>query len=288
MAQNNHICLNVLCNIPSLFDGCSSLADFQNCLPPSPCSWSYFTVDGLNVFVFSLSLFDSRCSLCGRSPAATLATLTRSSPRWWWSWRRPTSSSSWTWTRTSSRASPTPTPSSSFRSEEFLRDSALAQLPSSTLIQHPIARPRTVSGFIRVQTGTTSTRHTCRYLLSVALDAGFSVGPVDRPAMVSTSTRLQGIQYDGESVVTCASSADPQQCAFTWFSSLWPLAPWTFHDPYVRYVFTHVSVGCSWKAPERTDVLPESVPILVLSSKWHKKTTIPQTPVRLWYSTVFI
>lgn len=95
------------------------------------CSLSCFTLDRLKVSFLSL-LSDSRCSLCDRSLAATLATLTRSLPRWRWSWRRQTNSSSWTWTRTSSRASPTPTPSLSFRSEEPLRDSAPAQLRSST------------------------------------------------------------------------------------------------------------------------------------------------------------
>lgn len=53
----------------------------------------------------------------------------------------------------------------------------------------------------------------------MALDAGFTVGPVDRPAMVSKSARLQGIQSDGEGVVVCTCSADPPQCVYLIFST---------------------------------------------------------------------
>lgn len=231
------------------------------------------------MFFFPLSLlFDSCCSLYGRSLAATLATLTRSSPRWWWSWRQQTNSSSWTWTRTSSRASPTPTPSSSFRSEEFLRDSALAQLRSSTDSSSiPSHAPVPSQASSESKLDNIYTTYVQIFTL-YGFRCCFSVGPVDRPAMVSRSARLQGIQSDGESVVVCTCSAD-QQSVFTWFSSLWPLAPSTFHDQYVRYVFTHVSAGCSWKDHERTDVLPESVLILVLSSKWHKKRQLSPRPL---------
>lgn len=112
------------------------------------CSSSHFSVDSLRVSLLS-PLFDSGCSLCGRSLAATLATSTRSSPRWRWSWRPQTNSSSWTWTRTSSRASPTPTLSLSFRSEEPLPDSGPAPIIHG-LIQPPIACSSTVSGFIAI------------------------------------------------------------------------------------------------------------------------------------------
>lgn len=138
------------------------------------------------------------------------------------------------------------------------------------LVQHPIARSPHRLRLHQNLNWTTSTHHTCRYFLSMALDAGFSVGPVDRPAMVSKSALLQGnpVRWRRCSRVYMLSRSTTV-CA--WFSPLWPLAPWTFHDQYVRYVFTRVSAGCSWKDPERTDVLPESVLILVSSSKWHKK-----------------
>lgn len=73
----------------------------------------------LTLSEFTLGSHSLSSSLCGRNLAVTLATSTRSSPRWLWSWRPQTSSSLWIWTRTSFKASPTPTPNSSYKSEDW-------------------------------------------------------------------------------------------------------------------------------------------------------------------------
>lgn len=208
------------------------------------CSSSYFTVDRENFFVFL-------CLCC-----LTLAVLFAAevSPRRWQLWQGVHQDGSGADAdRQTLHHEPGPerVPGLLLHQPRVhhsgLRSSSETRLlPNYVRLQTHPASHRTLPYCLRLHQNlnwTTSTQQTCRQLLSMALDAGFSVGPVDRPAMVSKSAHLQGIQSSGESVVVCTCSADPQQCAFTRFSSLWPLAPRTFHDQYVRCVFTRLSAA---------------------------------------------